>query len=312
MQVTSISGTTRDNVDVSTLYQGTHVVLRDTPGLNASKTDRWLLRNPTTHHNPIRDEVNYWMHSKTLTACEWASVILYVFDARAGLTHLTRVQVESLLDLGRPVVLVANKWDEVVAKQETAASIEEAMRSSLEMKTLTVVCVSARNHTNTALLADTILDHYRRWHGKVGTGKLNLFWHKVQQTLHIPYNKSKARYLVQLATCPPTFAIFLSKSIILQGALARFLTNKLRREFNFNGIPIRLIQRRKPPSVFKMLGYTQPDKVYKSPPSQMAVKWKAWEKGATHANNIRMRGRTTGTKANMMTNQMGHAPYNAT
>eukprot|EP01064_Diplonema_japonicum_P010065 TRINITY_DN17419_c0_g1_i1.p1 TRINITY_DN17419_c0_g1~~TRINITY_DN17419_c0_g1_i1.p1 ORF type:complete len:613 (+),score=96.68 TRINITY_DN17419_c0_g1_i1:51-1841(+) len=285
--VTPISGTTRDNITVSGRYQTLSVTVTDTPGFSFSKKNRWLARDPANDPNAVMDQVGYWMHRSTLDACRWSYVTVFVIDARVGLTKRIVESVEATMDLGRPVILVANKWDEVEDKTATVQAFEDAMKNTAECKHCTLVCVSAKNGTNMGLLMDTIVDHYRRWHTKISSGKLNVFWHKVQHALHIPKTRSKARHIVQLASSPPTFVIFLDKTTILQTNLARFMIRKFRAEFNLKGIPIRLIQRRKPPSVFKLLGYTNPSKVYKNPPTQMSVQWKKWEKGPLTPDRVK-------------------------
>eukprot|EP01063_Lacrimia_lanifica_P011698 TRINITY_DN18415_c0_g1_i1.p1 TRINITY_DN18415_c0_g1~~TRINITY_DN18415_c0_g1_i1.p1 ORF type:complete len:625 (+),score=186.07 TRINITY_DN18415_c0_g1_i1:450-2324(+) len=300
--VTPVQGTTRDVVSVTARYRGHRVNIVDTAGLAPKVKDRWM-KDPKQNARAMRDVMTHWMHMHTVNACRSASVVLFVFDAREGLPLRDKKLVKSMLDAGRPVILVANKWDEVANKSEMASDIEDSLKTDPDTRFCTVVCVSAKNGTNLTLLMETVLDHYRRWHMKVSTGKINLFWHKIQATLHIPVARSKVRHFVQLATGPPTFCAFLSRGMILQGNYARFMLNKIRKEFRLDGIPIRLVQRRKPPSVFKQLGYTNPTKVYKSPGTQMRVKWKAWENAevdvdprtAGEGNAQRMSARAMGT-----------------
>eukprot|EP01065_Artemidia_motanka_P021852 TRINITY_DN26088_c0_g1_i1.p1 TRINITY_DN26088_c0_g1~~TRINITY_DN26088_c0_g1_i1.p1 ORF type:complete len:642 (+),score=224.04 TRINITY_DN26088_c0_g1_i1:60-1985(+) len=269
-------GTTRDAVSVSTTFRGHRIKFFDCPGFTSLK-DRWLVHNPKQHHRPIREPVNYTMHQAAVRVCQWSSVILYVFDARFGLTKQVRGHVQMLLPLGRPVVLVANKWDEVEAKLEVAQRFERDIHTSRTMKSTTLVCASGKKGLNVTLLMETLLDHHRRWHTHVTKGRLNMFWAKVQSTLHIPRTRSKVRQLVQVASAPPTFVLFLTRQRLLMGSLASFFIHKLRKEFELHGIPIRLVQRRKDPSVFNVLGYTNPQKVYEPPPKVTeGARWGAW------------------------------------
>eukprot|EP01060_Flectonema_neradi_P028104 TRINITY_DN37816_c0_g1_i1.p1 TRINITY_DN37816_c0_g1~~TRINITY_DN37816_c0_g1_i1.p1 ORF type:complete len:611 (+),score=54.78 TRINITY_DN37816_c0_g1_i1:35-1867(+) len=285
-QVTDVPGTTRDNILVNTRYFGLQVQLIDTPGFEFRKSARWAIRNPATHPNAKKEKITHWMHSRTLMACRDASVILFLIDARLGFTRKEVHNITHLFEIGRPIIIVANKWDEVQNKSEQLKLMEEQLSATgtRHLKHYTIVCCSAKNKTNLGLLMETIVDHYKRWHTRVSSGKLNKFWMKVQGTLKIPVGRSKARHIVQVASSPPTFAVFLSRAIILQGSLANFLMNSIRSEFSLSGIPIRLIQRRKPTTVYAQLGYTPPRKVFGTPASASSKTWQSWEQGATKHN----------------------------
>ena len=292
-QVTDTPGTTRDSASVTARYFGLQIRLQDTPGFEFRKKGRWAFQDPSQHPHAKKERITHWMHTRTLVACKEASVIIFVIDARVGFTRRERVNLDVLFEMGRPIIVVANKWDEVTNKDEQVKLLEMQVQKTSEVKHLTIVCSSAKERTNMGLLMETVIAHYKRWHVRVSSGKLNKFWQKTQSTLRIPYGRSKGRFLNQVASSPPTFAVFLTKATILQGSLAKFLINRLRQEFSLNGIPIRLIQRRKPANVYSQLGYTPPTRVYGNPPNTLRIRWKQWESGATSHNVRRVKqGRT--------------------
>eukprot|EP01062_Namystynia_karyoxenos_P073833 TRINITY_DN70668_c0_g1_i1.p2 TRINITY_DN70668_c0_g1~~TRINITY_DN70668_c0_g1_i1.p2 ORF type:complete len:695 (+),score=239.84 TRINITY_DN70668_c0_g1_i1:82-2166(+) len=290
MAVTDLPATTRDAVFVNVTFRGHRLKLFDCPGFTA-KQERWLLHDPKVHPTPVKEEVAHWMHNVTLSAARWSSVILYVFDSRQGITKRVRAEAAGLVNIGRPVILVANKWDEVDAKLEVAQSFEATVQQTRDLRSCTLVCLSAKRGLNISLLMDTVMDHHRRWHMRVPKGKLNLFWHKIQTTLHIPVSRSKVRHMIQVASTPPTFVVFLNRQHILQGALARYLMNQIRSEFGLNGIPVRLVQRRKPPSVWNVLGYNSPQKVFNAPDeTASSKKYRHWGRSVDWESSIDLAG----------------------
>eukprot|EP00756_Hemistasia_phaeocysticola_P002149 Hpha_TRINITY_DN11480_c0_g1::TRINITY_DN11480_c0_g1_i2::g.137420::m.137420/K03977/engA, der; GTPase len=291
MGVTSVAGTTREAVSFAGNFRGKRIRLFDTPGMNRMR-DRWLLCDPKQNPGRARKEkVGHWMHTATIRAVRWASVVLYVFDARGGLGKQQVSEARSLLQHGRPVVLVANKWDEVEAKLESAQAFDKQIQSDPHLRGSTIVCLSARRGLNLTLLMDTVLDHHKRWHTRVPTGRLNVFWHKIQATLHIQVNRSKVRHIIQVASTPPTFVVFLSSQHILQGSLLRYLMNSIRKEFGLNGIPFRVVQKRKPPSMFNMLGYNRPEKVYQNAPREGEKGAKTMRRWGDISRDINLRTR---------------------
>ena len=273
-----------------TRFRGQLVEFVDCPGVTMRQKSSWLLGDPRSKDHPIREDITYWMHNRSMDAAIASHVIVYVFDARFGLSKADIKKVTYLASFGRPIVLVANKWDQVEDKRDLAQQIQDQCTSKHETKTMTVVCTSAKNGTNLGLLMESVLDHYRRWHVRLAKGKLNVFWRKMTATIHIPRMSSKARHIQQVASCPPTFVIFLSKSQILDGHIAKYMINIIRKEFYLDGIPIRLIQRRRPPSVFRQLGYTQPEKIYKRPGATLTRAYETWSKGATSPGSLEAAG----------------------
>eukprot|EP00741_Cyanophora_paradoxa_P018210 tig00021038_g17583.t1 len=238
--VSAVPGTTRDAITVEWTSEGRRIRLVDTAGLRRQST--------------VTDKLEGMAWGDTQRAINFAHVTALVVDAREPLGQADLTLAERCTDEGRPVVIVANKMDLVPDKQRKAAV--EAIRGRAEMslrqvRGVQVVPLCAKTGEGLPRLMPAVHRLYERWNRRVPTSQLNRWLARAtaQKAPPIPSNagqgvRIKIRYMTQVKARPPTFALFFSKAPEIPEAYVRYLENSLRDEFDLQGVPLRLHQRR--------------------------------------------------------------------
>jgi GTP-binding protein len=228
------ANTTRDAVEVPCTYKGRKLILIDTAGMSRVRfrRDREFL-----HH----------AHKISMNEIKYAHVVIVVFDATEGhpnkydMALLHRVATE-----GRPFVLCANKWDAVLDPTATAEAIDfKIKRQVQEVKYANAVVTSAATGMNLTLMLDHAIELYDTWNKRVRGAELTKFWRKMEKSVVIPYHVSRIGKISQVSTRPPTFMLKLqtrSQGDPFPKALQEMLKNALVEEFNFKGVPLRIVQ----------------------------------------------------------------------
>jgi GTPase len=213
------AGTTRDAVDAVVEWETGRVRFLDTAGLRrAAKATG----------------VEFYSFLRAERAIERADVTLLVLDAVDGFTGEDRRIAAKVIDAGRGLVVVANKWDLVEERDATFRELTEELRPFARAE---VVRTSAIRGTGVAKLPRALLAVHRRWSTRVPTAEVNRVLEAAQGE-RPPPRHARYRYATQVSAGPPTFVVF--------GAAApdpssrRFLENRIRRELGFDGVPIRL------------------------------------------------------------------------
>ncbi len=167
-----------------------------------------------------------------------------VQDFGAGLEKQDLTIARQVEAEGRGLVIVANKWDVVTDPGKTRRAIMDSLDTSLsQLRGVPLVSISALRGEGLDKLMAEVLRVDAAWNSRVGTGKLNQ-WLEHMQAEHQPPlsagRRIKIRYMTQAKARPPTFAMFVNKPADLPDSYLRYLTNGLRRDFGFEGVPIRL------------------------------------------------------------------------
>ena len=230
------AGLTRDAISVPYIYKDQLIRLVDTAGLRKKAR--------------IKDKLDSLASKSTLNAVQYAEIVILVIDGLQPLEkqelHLARHVAEE----GRGLILAVNKWDLIEDKQKCLKHVFDQLSTSLtQVKGLLTVPISGLYKKNIHLLLDNSFKLYKEWNKRISTGRLNE-WLKTKLDQHAPPAASdgrriKIRYMTQIKTRPPTFALF-SSHLDIPMSYQRFLINGLREEIGFEcGVPIRLIFRKK-------------------------------------------------------------------
>lgn len=230
--VSAEAGTTRDAIDVRFEHEGRGYVLVDTAGL----------RRPGRRRG-TGERIGALM---TVRALERAEVALLVVDASEGPTDQDAHVGRAIHDLGRAVVVVANKWDLVEAGQrsELRERIDHALRFLVDAP---LVNLSALTGAGVAKLLPAVAHVADSAARRIPTGDLNR-WLQEVAARNPPgmAKRGKARapikfqYASQVGVHPPAFVLFCSDAEGVPPAYRRYLENQLRAAFGFEGTPIRL------------------------------------------------------------------------
>ncbi len=234
--VSPIPGTTRDSVDEVFEHDGRRYRLVDTAGIRRVR----LLKENVDHVSVVQAR----------RAIEQAQVAVLVLDAESGLREMDATIGGELVESGSGVVIAVNKWD-LVAQSRKRRAFEEDLRDSLKfLPWAPVVFVSAKTGLGVgALLAAVDRVHAARG-SRVTTGELNRLLAKAAESYAPKAEKGghavRILYGSQIGTAPPTFAILLNHPVDLHFSYRRYLENRIREAFGFEGTPIRLKVRHRP------------------------------------------------------------------
>ncbi|HEX2483743.1 MAG TPA: ribosome biogenesis GTPase Der [Myxococcota bacterium] len=228
-------GTTRDAIDIRVERDGHAFVFIDTAGLRRpGRRDRLAERGSAL---------------MALRAIEDADVALVVVDAAEGPTDQDARVLALVAERGRAAVVVLNKWDVVAADGPERA---KRVRSELErhlpgLAHFPVVTLSAKTGRGLGRLFPAIRGLGEAFRRKIPTAELNR-WLQETVALHEPAMAQRGTrkrplkffYATQTGVGPPTFTLFCTEPESVQPSYRRFLENRLRERFDFEGVPLRL------------------------------------------------------------------------
>lgn len=227
------AGTTRDAIAVQWDYQGRPFRLVDTAGLRKKAK--------------VVDDVERMAAEDTIRAIRLAHVVLLVIDATAPLEKQDLTIAQHVIEEGRALVIVANKWDKIDDGRKALQELRDRLSMSLaQVKDVPVITVSALTGKNVDKVLDMVLRTYDVWNMRVPTGKLNRWLAAMESRNPAPLVEGRAnrlKYITQIKTRPPTFVLWVSQSGEMPDMYTRYIVNGLRYDFNIPGVPIRLIVR---------------------------------------------------------------------
>jgi GTP-binding protein len=233
--VSEVAGTTRDAIDTRLEIDDEVYILIDTAGL----------RRPGRRKG-VGERIGALM---TVRSLERAQLALLVIDAEEGFTDQDAHVARSLRDLGCAAVAVANKWDLVPKdrRSEIMEGIEHGLRF---MDDVPIITLSAKTGSRVTKLFPLIRQVARAGGERISTAEFNR-WLKDAVARHDPGINRKAHgrrgikflYGTQVGIRPPTFTLFCSSPDNVGVAYRRYLENRLRESFGFEGTPIRLVLR---------------------------------------------------------------------
>ena len=218
------AGTTRDAVDAVVEWPDGPVRFVDTAGMRRATKLRG---------------VEYFSVVRATQAIGRAHVALLVIDAEQGYTVEDKKIANAVIDEGRALVLVANKWDLVENKDDTYADLTHTAR---QFATAPVMRASAKTGRGVHRLPAVLLDLRERWRSRVPTSKVNEVVQQAQRERPTPRSAGTLHYATQVASAPPSFVIF-GGANEPDPAYRRYIENRLRRTFHLEGVPVRVAYR---------------------------------------------------------------------
>ena len=233
--VSDVAGTTRDAIDTPVIREGQKFLFIDTAGMRRKAR----IDEPIEKYSIIR----------SLRAVDRSDVVLMVIDAIDGVTEQDKKIAGYAHEAGKWIVLVVNKWDLYDKDNTSTLRYTENLRRELVfMQYAPVVFVSAMTKQRIHRLPEVI--HYVAEQNamRISTSVLNQV---VEDAIAInppPTEKGqrlKILYATQVKIKPPTFVIFVNEPEIMHFSYQRYLENKLREAFGFEGTPLQMIIRGK-------------------------------------------------------------------
>ena len=233
--VTEIPGTTRDSIDSILKYQKEEIVLIDTAGLRRKSR--------------IEESVEFYSALRTLKSIDRCDVAVLMLDVQIGVDRQDLRILESIIERKRGTIIAVNKWDLVEKNDRTAKEYETALRRLLRMYDyVPVIFISALEKQRVYKVIDIAKKVHAEQQKRIPTGKLNAAMLNAFRSSppSSPTGKEiKLNYLTQVKTNPPAITFFVNDPKLVEENYKRFLENKLRENFGFEGVPLTLYFRKK-------------------------------------------------------------------
>ena len=233
--VTDIPGTTRDTLYVRYKSFNQDLYLVDTAGVRKK--------------SKVTEDIEFYSVMRSLRAIESVDVVALVVDATRGI----EAQDMNLFGLaqknGKGIVVIINKWDLIEKDTQTTkhyeALVKEKLAPFVDVPILFVSAITKQRVLKALSAMNSVYDSMNR---KITTSKLNDFFLPIIEKTPPPSTKGKyikIKYVTQLPTNCPSFAFFCNLPQYISDSYKRFLENKLRANYDFSGVPIRLYFRKK-------------------------------------------------------------------
>ncbi|KIQ93643.1 GTP-binding protein EngA [Anoxybacillus thermarum] len=231
--VSDIAGTTRDAIDTTFKRDGQEYVIIDTAGMRK----RGKVYESTEKYSVLR----------ALKAIERSDVVLVVINAEEGIIEQDKKIAGYAHEAGRGVVIVVNKWDAIEKDEKTMNEFEQKIRDHFQfLDYAPIVFVSAKTKQRLHKLLPVIQMVSENHAMRVQTNVLNeVLMDAVAMNPTPTHNgqRLKIYYMTQVAVKPPTFVVFVNDPELMHFSYERFLENRIRDTFGFEGTPIKIIAR---------------------------------------------------------------------
>lgn len=231
--VSDIAGTTRDAVDTTFKYNGQEFVIIDTAGMRKK--------------GKVYESTEKYSVLRALKAIERSDVVLVVLNGEEGIIEQDKRIAGYAHEAGKAVVIVVNKWDAVEKDEKTMKQFEQKIRDHfLFLDYAPIVFLSAKTKKRLHTLMPNIIQASENHAMRVPTNVLNDVIMDAVAMNPTPTDKGtrlKIFYATQVSVKPPTFVIFVNDPELLHFSYERFLENRIRDAFGFEGTPIKMIAR---------------------------------------------------------------------
>jgi GTPase len=234
--VTPIAGTTRDSINTRYNYFGHDFILVDTAGIRKKAK--------------VKEDLEFYSVMRAIRAIEESDVCLLILDATLGFESQD-MNIFHLAQTNRKgIVLVVNKWDLVENKEtNTVKEFEEKLRQAIApFKDVPIVFTSALTKQRIMKAIETAMEVYKNKSQKISTRKLMDTLMPIIDNTPPPSIKGKdvrIKFITQLPTKNPNFAFYCNLPQYVPESYRRFLENKLREHFDFTGVPIEIVLKKK-------------------------------------------------------------------
>ena len=228
------AGITRDAIAIDWMWRDRQIRLVDTAGLR---------RKPR-----VEGKLEQLSVGDALRAIRFAETVVLVIDSLQPLERQDLTIARLVAEEGRALVLAANKWDAVDNHPATLKRLRERASISLpQLHDIWLVPVSGLRGFGLDSMMAAVSAADEVWNRRVATADLNRWLAAVEERHPPPLvegRRLRLRYMTQVNTRPPTFALFASRPGELPDSYRRYLSNALRQEFDLPGTPIRLMLRK--------------------------------------------------------------------
>lgn len=226
--VSNIAGTTRDAIDTPFTYHGKEMVVIDTAGLRKK--------------GKIYEKIEKYSLLRTLRAIDRSDVCVIVINAEEGIIEHDKHIAGYAIEAGKAIVFAVNKWDIVEEKEKKGKEFIEKIKAEFPFaRYAPIVFLSALTKKRIHTLIPEIEKVYENATREIKTSLINDVIEEAY-TLNIPPSykgkRLKIYFAYQTSTSPPTFNIEVNNKGLVHFSYERYLENKIREAFPFEGTPI--------------------------------------------------------------------------
>lgn len=233
--VSDIAGTTRDAIDTPFSKDDRDYVIIDTAGMRK----RGKVYESTERYSIMR----------ALKAIERSDVVLTLIDADSGIQEQDKKIAGYAHEAGKAVIIVVNKWDTVEKEEKTMKEFEDKVRDNFRfLDYAPIVFLSAKTKKRIHTLLPKVLETSENHAKRVQTNVLNeviMDALAMNPSPSIKGQKLKIFYATQVAVKPPSFVVFVNEPELMHFTYERFLENRIREAFGFEGTPIKIFARKR-------------------------------------------------------------------
>ncbi|MBK8414565.1 MAG: ribosome biogenesis GTPase Der [Bacteroidetes bacterium] len=228
--VTPIAGTTRDTIYTRYKGFGFDFFLIDTAGLRRKAR--------------VKEDIEFYSVMRTIRAIEESDVCIVMIDATVGLTAQD-INIYHLAEKNKKgIVLLVNKWDLIETATKNTKKVEEEIRAKLApFNDIPIIFTSVLHKQRIHKALEVALEVFQNRKQQIATSVLNKVMLPFIEHYPPPATKGKTisiKYVTQLPGGNPHFAFFCNLPQYIKDPYRRYIENKLRESFNFQGVPISL------------------------------------------------------------------------
>lgn len=233
--VSNIEGTTRDAIDTPFVYNGQDYVVIDTAGIRKK--------------GKVYENIEKYSVLRALSAIERSDVVLFVIDGEKGIREQDKHVAGYAYEAGKAIIIIYNKWDTVEKDDKTINAVTLKIRNEFTyLSYAPIIFVSAKTKQRVKDIIPMINDVYNYANLRIDTSILNEVIMDAQLQTPAPAingKRFKIFYATQVSVMPPTFVLSVNDPKLMHFSYRRYLENKIRDAFGFDGTPIRVIARKK-------------------------------------------------------------------
>ena len=233
--VSEIAGTTRDAIDSDLNYKGERYTLIDTAGIRRKAK--------------VDDDVEYYSILRAIKSIQRANVCILMLDATELLTDQDKRVAGLIFDENKPIIIAINKWDLIEKDNKSVKSFTDLVKADLAfLDYAPIITMSALTGKRTINVLDVAKEINGEYHKKISTGLLNQVLAEMISQNPVPTRKGRAvkiNYATQIGVAPPRFVFFSNNPELVHFSYKRYMENKLREYFGYEGCPIEIIINKK-------------------------------------------------------------------
>jgi GTP-binding protein len=224
------AGITRESIAIDWDYKGHKLKLIDSAGLRKK--------------NAISEELEKLSASDAINSVKFANVVILMLDAQNPLEQQDLNIANYVINEGRGLVIVINKWDLIKNKTQFQEELNYKLETHLpQVKGIAIIFISALHNQQVDMVLDEAIKLYNLWNKKIPTSKLNQWLGYVTESHPLPLQKHgkrvRIKYMTQIKNRPPTFKLFSNNPDKITDSYIKYLINDLRNAFTLPGVPIR-------------------------------------------------------------------------